>query len=572
MVNLNDLIRALREESMPELWQMLDDIEHQSDSHVKAAARRIREKLMRLADGNSVIRLEALQTAQDAVKAEMRVLAHDQWTLLETGMLAAAVIGFRPFTAEALTNKARQLYGNAAAEQLTIRLRVEMGGVLSKESAAARAASLNAQLRETPLPDGLTLSRRVWRIERGAEQALADLMNAAVIKGWDAEHTLLNAMRDGKAVLSPELRAALGAAKADRLSAAIEQGLTQKPGNVAAHYRRLLTTEINRRNGEAFMESVFANKDAAGVRYRLSPNHRVVDICDVHANADLHGLGPGVYPSRASYPFMPHPRCKCYGEPVFKDEITNNPTRADMIPSMDSNLPPRADWGNFPDVVIHAPELNVKKHPDYAAAKSGDADAAYKLVKDSLSPAAIKAIQDQLNGRKPILTSAHALERTGVNAIPEAMADVLGAHLRLPVDSSIVQTNVVGHTGAGGFARIARQAAFDGDVLSGAEYYLVDDFIGQGGTLANLKGHIESKGGIVLGATALTGKPYSAKLKPSQEQLLALRGKHGEELERWWVNRFGYSFDRLTQSEARYLERTPDTHTIRDRITKEEQE
>lgn len=328
MVNLNDLIRALREESMPELWQMLDDIERQSDGNVKAAARRIREQLTRLADGNGVIRLEALQTAQDAVKAEMRVLARDQWTLLETGMLAAAVMGLRPFTADALVNKARQVAGSAVAEQLTIRLRVEMGGVLSKESAAARAASLNARLRETPLPDGLTLSRRVWRIERGAEQALADLMNAAVIKGWDAEHAILNAMRDGKAALSPELRAALGAARADRLSAAIEQGLTQKPGNVAAHYRRLLTTEINRRNGEAFMESVFANPDAAGVRYRLSPNHRVVDICDVHANADLHGLGPGVYPSRVSYPFMPHPRCKCYGEPVFRDEIGSNPEPA----------------------------------------------------------------------------------------------------------------------------------------------------------------------------------------------------------------------------------------------------
>ena len=46
-----------------------------------------------------------------------------------------------------------------------------------------------------------------------------------------------------------------------------------------------------------------------------------------------------------------------------------------------------------------------------------------------------------------------------------------------------------------------------------AEYFLVDDFIGQGGTLANLKGYLESRGAAVLGATALTGKAYSAKLK-----------------------------------------------------------
>ena len=35
--------------------------------------------------------------------------------------------------------------------------------------------------------------------------------------------------------------------------------------------------------------------------------------------------------------------------------------------------------------------------------------------------------------------------------------------------------------------------------------------IGQGGTLANLRGRIEKRGGRVVGAVALTGKPYSAR-------------------------------------------------------------
>ena len=39
---------------------------------------------------------------------------------------------------------------------------------------------------------------------------------------------------------------------------------------------------------------------------------------------------------------------------------------------------------------------------------------------------------------------------------------------------------------------------------------MVDDFIGQGGTLANLRGWIEEHGGKVVAAVALTGKPYSA--------------------------------------------------------------
>jgi hypothetical protein len=99
---------------------------------------------------------------------------------------------------------------------------------------------------------------------------------------------------------------------------------------------------------------------------------------------------------------------------------------------------------------------------------------------------------------------------------------------------------------------------------------VVDDFVGQGGTLANLKGHIESNGGVVIGATALTGKPFSAVLSPTQEQLTALREKHGQNLETWWHERVGYGFDCLTQSEARYLEHSPDVDTIRSRLIEEE--
>ena len=90
--------------------------------------------------------------------------------------------------------------------------------------------------------------------------------------------------------------------------------------------------------------------------------------------------------------------------------------------------------------------------------------------------------------------------------------------------------------------------------------------IGQGGTLANLRGFVESRGAKVIGATALTGKGYSAKLSLSEETLRGLKGKHGTELEQWWVAAFGYGFERLTESEARYLTRADDAHSISARI------
>ena len=75
----------------------------------------------------------------------------------------------------------------------------------------------------------------------------------------------------------------------------------------------------------------------------------------------------------------------------------------------------------------------------------------------------------------------------------------------MPYDSRVVQTNVVGHTGADGYGRLARQAMFGGVVANGSEFLLVDDFVGQGGTLANLRGWVETQGGIVIGASAPSG-------------------------------------------------------------------
>jgi hypothetical protein len=227
---------------------------------------------------------------------------------------------------------------------------------------------------------------------------------------------------------------------------------------------------------------------------------------------------------------------------------------------------------DFPDVVIHAGETAVKKHPLYEAAKTGYAEAASDLINDTVNPDAIETLRALLHGRKPILISAHAMEGEGVNAIPETFAEKLAGKLGLEVESGIVQTNIVGHTGSDGFGRLARQPLFDGDVTEGKEYLIVDDFIGMGGTIANLKGYIEIKGGVVIGATALTGKPYSAKIAPDRNLLQEMRDKHGKELEDWWKERFAHTFDCLTQSEARYILKTENADRVRNKIAEAEQE
>ena len=232
--------------------------------------------------------------------------------------------------------------------------------------------------------------------------------------------------------------------------------------------------------------------------------------------------------------------------------------------------PPRAAWRDFPDAFLLAPERETLSHPEYAAAKSGDAVAAARLVDALVNQVDLVKIRRFLDGREddqPVLVSAHAYERDGYNAIPAALARLVSERAGIPYDTNIVQANIVGHTGADGYSRLARQATFDGEVTSGRTYIVVDDFIGQGGTLANLRGWVEKNGGTVIHAVGLTGKPYSAKLAPTKEQLHELKEKHGSELEKWWLEQFNHAYDCLTQSEARYLARSPDVDTIRNRLT-----
>lgn len=229
----------------------------------------------------------------------------------------------------------------------------------------------------------------------------------------------------------------------------------------------------------------------------------------------------------------------------------------------------RHPWINFPDCIIHADEKRVREHASYHDAKTGDSDAAFELVRAFLNDQCLSQIQQLENKAEHgsiTLVSAHALERDGVNAIPEAMAEVLAPCLNWNVEHQVVQTNIVSHTKADGFSRLAKQAAFEGDVESGHNYLLVDDFIGQGGTLANLRGWIINSGGRVVGATVLTGKHYSAKLAVEETQIHELENIHGQELRQWWIDRFGFNYDCLTSSEARYLIRTPSADRIRNRI------
>lgn len=260
-------------------------------------------------------------------------------------------------------------------------------------------------------------------------------------------------------------------------------------------------------------------------------------------------------------------------EGMFKESMnpTNVATKLLTLTKPDEinySKVPRSVWDkDFPDTVLHGRLGDASAHKDYVAAKGGDDAAARRLVADVMTRESVNELRQLLAGRKAILAAVHAEEAVSRNAIPQAMADVLSKALDLDVATGIVQAAKVGRTAQDGFGRLTNQPAFEGPVRTDLPYILLDDTLTQGGTLANLKGYIEDHGGKVIGASALTGKNYSAKIALAADTLRKLRDHfEGTDLENWWNEQHGYGFDRLTESEANYLLRAADADKIRDRV------
>lgn len=231
-----------------------------------------------------------------------------------------------------------------------------------------------------------------------------------------------------------------------------------------------------------------------------------------------------------------------------------------------SELQPREPWPpDFPDVIIHTTVKCRDAVPEYARAKSGDADAALTLAILLVSDEAVVRIARLVSGREVTLVPVVADEATGFNAIPDALAQVLGRELDLAVASGeIVQTNKVGHTRAPSFQRLVTPAEFDGPVEAGRSYILIDDHVGLGGTLANLRGYIAARGGKVIGMTTLTESRDARTICLQEATRAMLWDKHGQALDHLWQSQFGYGIDCLTDIEAQNLCRQPSVAAIED--------
>lgn len=232
---------------------------------------------------------------------------------------------------------------------------------------------------------------------------------------------------------------------------------------------------------------------------------------------------------------------------------------------------------NFPKVMLQTTLANIRqKWPElHQRAKAGSDGAALELVRNVLGE---ERVGNKANPKweklrvfadahpRAIVSYVHAEEATGRNKIPAAYAHVISMITGLRLTNKIVQTVRAHHTGANAVERMTRRAAFDGPVMRGAEYILVDDHVTQGGTLNELRKYIQSRGGKVVAVTTLTASQFSDTLSISRDAALGLYTKFGnnldEELQKAGI---ANGVAELTQSQARELLKLR-ADTLRDRL------
>lgn len=81
--------------------------------------------------------------------------------------------------------------------------------------------------------------------------------------------------------------------------------------------------------------------------------------------------------------------------------------------------PYRIAWSeNFPPVILNSGLGDASKHPQYLAAKSGDLEAAAKLVSDLISGETVAKLVEIIGDKDALLIPVHAEELISINQNP----------------------------------------------------------------------------------------------------------------------------------------------------------
>ena len=134
--------------------------------------------------------------------------------------------------------------------------------------------------------------------------------------------------RQAKALTSKPLKTAykelaiqLGKNNEDGLKRAVYVAVQEKSRYVA---ERIARTESARAWADGFIARYENDDTVAAYRWEVSSAHPCTDVCDMYANADLWGLGKGIYPKDQCPTLPAHPHCLCYLSPIYEGEVDLN--------------------------------------------------------------------------------------------------------------------------------------------------------------------------------------------------------------------------------------------------------
>jgi hypothetical protein len=164
-----------------------------------------------------------------------------------------------------------------------------------------------------PALDGIKLSKRIWIQAEKAAEDIKTLLTASLQTGMSAvrvRNQILKTQTQKAPEIPEYLKKQISMLTPEGAQKVIER-YTKKTMRYNA--MRVARTEIQRAWRGSYVEMTKKLSFVKGIKWNLSANHQIYDICDELATANM-GLGEGVYPpDGVPYEGGPaHPHCRCY--------------------------------------------------------------------------------------------------------------------------------------------------------------------------------------------------------------------------------------------------------------------
>ncbi|WLP54083.1 phosphoribosyltransferase [Agrobacterium fabrum] len=170
------------------------------------------------------------------------------------------------------------------------------------------------------------------------------------------------------------------------------------------------------------------------------------------------------------------------------------------------------------------------------------------VVKDTIEK--LQSIQQSL-GRAPYLIAPAAQLGDSNNALAIGYANWLSHELEWPVEERVFQMKEFSKDKSNGWVRIAHRSQFYGEIDKGAPYVIVDDVMTLGGTLADLRSFILSKGGDVIGMSTIASKDgIDTPIHLGAEMQEKLEKCYGKDFAEFCDDLLGHDHTCLTRPEA----------------------